>query len=391
MQSLINVLDRPTLSIFASIMWLLGLLVMFSIWRINRHLPGTKWWLISFGLFFVGFLISGPTFKALGWPTGYGVAINNTVILSAMLCMWTGALQFRGMKALPRWCAALPLVFFVFVFWWRDQPTWRYFFLDTVSIVLLCAVAWAMLWRIKPHERLVHGMAAGFMLMMALVFMGRLWLTFDVRDDALLMAHDYQKLLFLSISVFTVGTSYSVSLACYLRTHHGLLSLAQQDVLTGLPNRRHFEDTLSRELARSQRTGSAFALCMIDLNRFKEVNDRYGHGVGDALLIEVAQRLRQGIRQSDFAARLGGDEFVVLVRDISENNSSDAVLQPLRCAVNGPLVLAQGAVRTHIHINVSISIGVAIWPTDGADAERLLHIADEQMYADKQAQRTACT
>lgn len=102
MQSLINVLDRPTLSIFASIMWLLGLLVMFSIWRINRHLPGTKWWLISFGLFFVGFLISGPTFKALGWPTGYGVAINNTVILSAMLCMWTGALQFRGMKALPR-------------------------------------------------------------------------------------------------------------------------------------------------------------------------------------------------------------------------------------------------------------------------------------------------
>ncbi|MBY0454887.1 MAG: GGDEF domain-containing protein [Burkholderiaceae bacterium] len=384
MQSFMDVLDRPTLSIFASIMWSLGLLVMFSIWRINRQLPGTKWWLMSFGLFVVGFLVSGPIFRALGWSGGYATAINNTAVVSAMLCLLAGSLQFRGMKALPRWCAVLPLVFFVFAFWWRDQPTWRYFVLYPTLIILLCAVAWVMLWRIEPHERLVHGMAAGFMLMMVPIFLGRLWQTLHLRDDALLMAHDYQKLVFLSVSVFAVGTSYSISLACYLRTHHGLLSLARQDVLTGLPNRRHFEDTLSQELARSQRTGTPFALCMIDLNRFKEVNDRYGHGVGDTLLIEVAQRLRQGIRQSDFAARLGGDEFVVLAHSISANDPSGAVLQRLREAVDGVLALAQCT------LPVSISVGIAMWPTDGTDAEQLLHVADEQMYLDKQARRGAC-
>lgn len=377
MQHLIAVLDRPTLSIIASIMWLLSLLVMFSIWRINRHLPGPKWWLLGTGLFVIGFLFSGPTFKALGWPAGYGITINNTAVLSAMLCMWTGSLEFRWTKTLPRWCAALPLVFFAFSFWWRDQPTWRYFFLDTVSVVLLVSVAWVMIWRIEPHERLVHGVAAGFMLMMALAFAGRLWLTFHVRDDALLMAHDYQKIFFLGVSVFTVGWSYSTSLACYLRTHRELLNLARQDALTGLPNRRHFEDTLRQELIRSERTGDSFTVCMMDLNSFKEVNDRYGHSIGDTLLIEVAQRLRQSLRKSDFAARLGGDEFVVLAHSIQKNLPNHATLQRLRDAVNGPLVLAQCTLQVHL------SIGLAVWPTDGTEAEPLLHIADKHMYADK--------
>lgn len=89
---------------------------------------------------------------------------------------------------------------------------------------------------------------------------------------------------------------------------------------------------------------------------------------------------------SIFAARLGGDEFVVLAHSISANDPRGAVLQRLREAVDGPLALAQCT----LPVSISISVGIAMWPTDGTDAEQLLHVADEQMYLDKQAWRRAC-
>lgn len=387
-----HLIDRPTLSVIVALMWSLGLLATFSIWRINRQLPGPAWWLAGSAFFVLGFVFSIPTAAAFGesisllnWSSGMGFAVNNAASLLGMLCMLEGILRFRQLGSLSRLWLVLPPVFIVGSFLLRDLASYRYMFLDAGLVIMLTAGAIAFVWRITPYERLVHGSAAALMLLPAAAFAGRFWLAVQTRDNAALLAHDYQKVLFLGLIVFTVGWNYSASLACYLKATRDLVRSAYEDILTQLPNRRHFDDVLQNEFAHSKRTGVGFAVCMIDLDRFKLVNDVYGHETGDAVLVELAQRLRhgKGMRASDFAARVGGDEFVVLAHDVGENTPHEAVLQRLREALNGPATL-----RGHA-IDISVSIGIALWPGDGLDGAQLLHEADMRMYADKQAHKAA--
>jgi diguanylate cyclase (GGDEF)-like protein/PAS domain S-box-containing protein len=158
-----------------------------------------------------------------------------------------------------------------------------------------------------------------------------------------------------------------------LRLQH----LALHDALTGLPNRALFVDRLNLALTRAQRNASRMALLYIDLNGFKEVNDRYGHGTGDALLREVAQRLRSCVRESDTVGRLGGDEFVIVLDQIATPESVAVVTDKIRA------VLSQRYNVAGRQMNVTPSIGVALCPEHGDQAEALMRYADAAMYGDK--------
>src|SRR5690606_4247640 len=117
-----------------------------------------------------------------------------------------------------------------------------------------------------------------------------------------------------------------------------LLRSARHDELTGPPNRRLFQDRLKSALSRSKRRAARTAVLFIDIDKFKEVNDSFGHDAGDSLLQEVALRLKQCLREEDVVARLGGDEFVVLLEDIETKEVAWTVADKLRYALHQPVI-----------------------------------------------------
>lgn len=163
-----------------------------------------------------------------------------------------------------------------------------------------------------------------------------------------------------------------------------LLEMAYRDPLTGLGNRKAFDEQLGQALLRAGSGGSELALLYLDLDRFKEVNDRFGHDVGDALLRTVAERVRSTLRQPDKAYRLGGDEFAVLLEDSQENNPQ-RLAERLLAALVQPLALNGERIDF-----VTPSIGIALYPRHAGDAEGLVRAADSAMYQAKRQRNRYC-
>lgn len=150
--------------------------------------------------------------------------------------------------------------------------------------------------------------------------------------------------------------------------------MAQYDALTHLPNRALFNDRLQQAVASAQRNKAHMALMFIDLDKFKPVNDTYGHGVGDLLLKDVALRIQDCLRDSDTAARVGGDEFVILLPAIEVEQDAVKVGEKIRHALNLPFELAGHTVQ------IGSSIGVAVYPEHGSEEKMLVKSADIAMY-----------
>ncbi|MBG4619918.1 diguanylate cyclase [Pseudomonas aeruginosa] len=163
-----------------------------------------------------------------------------------------------------------------------------------------------------------------------------------------------------------------------------LLEMAYRDPLTGLGNRKAFDEQLGQALLRAGSGGSELALLYLDLDRFKEVNDRFGHDIGDALLRTVAERVRSTLRQPDKAYRLGGDEFAVLLEDSQENNPQ-RLAERLLAALVQPIALNGERIDF-----VTPSIGIALYPRHAGDAEGLVRAADSAMYEAKRQRNHYC-
>jgi diguanylate cyclase (GGDEF)-like protein/PAS domain S-box-containing protein len=163
-----------------------------------------------------------------------------------------------------------------------------------------------------------------------------------------------------------------------------LIHTATHDPLTGLVNRLLVYDRLAQELARARRHDKMIALIYIDLDRFKEINDTMGHGVGDQLLKAVGARIKSLLRDSDTLARMGGDEYMIILPEISHAKDVDRVVANLMDALRRPFDLE--GIKHHI----TVSVGVSFYPLDGKDSETLIKTADVAMYFAKSAGRNAC-
>jgi diguanylate cyclase (GGDEF)-like protein len=157
--------------------------------------------------------------------------------------------------------------------------------------------------------------------------------------------------------------------------------LARHDVLTGLYNRRAFQERLEHTLVRSQRRGERFALLFIDVDNFKTINDRWGHEAGDAALKIVALRLSTATRKADTVARMGGDEFVVLLENPSQRDDIINIAEKLLDSVRASIQFEGNSMQ------VGFSIGISQYPDDGDTAAQLLARADQAMYETKAAGR----
>ncbi|WP_374262738.1 diguanylate cyclase domain-containing protein [Zoogloea sp.] len=153
--------------------------------------------------------------------------------------------------------------------------------------------------------------------------------------------------------------------------------MAQHDPLTQLPNRALFSDRLQAALALARRDRHGAALMFVDLDRFKSVNDRHGHAVGDQLLIAATTRMRDCLRESDTLARLGGDEFVVLLPHIEQPDDAERVASRIRSALAQPFAL------DGLRLEISASIGIGLFPEHGQDDIALMKSADDAMYRAK--------
>jgi len=193
-------------------------------------------------------------------------------------------------------------------------------------------------------------------------------------EDTATPIHDRHGNVTGAVIVFhDVGAARALS----LRMSH----LAQHDVLTGLPNRMLLTDRLDRAMATACRHGNQLAVLFVDLDRFKRINDRLGHAVGDQVLQSVASRLVAGVRKSDTVSRLGGDEFVVLLSEVACAEDVACAADALRARIAAPHRIEGRDLR------VTASVGIAVYPGDGSDAETLMKKADFALLSAKACRR----
>jgi diguanylate cyclase (GGDEF)-like protein/PAS domain S-box-containing protein len=157
-------------------------------------------------------------------------------------------------------------------------------------------------------------------------------------------------------------------------TEEKIRHVAHHDALTGLPNRLHLQISLEQAIAGAHREKAEVALMFIDLDRFKIINDTLGHNVGDGLLVEVARRLRESVRDSDLVARLGGDEFVVCLSGHDTANAAAHVAEKILAHLSQPYQIEGNPLHS------TPSIGISLFPHDGADIDTLMKNADTAMY-----------
>jgi diguanylate cyclase (GGDEF)-like protein/PAS domain S-box-containing protein len=157
--------------------------------------------------------------------------------------------------------------------------------------------------------------------------------------------------------------------------------LAFNDALTGLPNRVLFSDRIKNTLATSKRYNRGFAVMYADVDKFKDINDQYGHAVGDAVLVEVAKRLSEALRESDTVARFGGDEFVILQPIVDGSSDAADLARKLNFALQTPVEI------NGVAHNVHASIGIALYPQDATTIDDLMQAADSALYRAKREGR----
>ena len=183
-------------------------------------------------------------------------------------------------------------------------------------------------------------------------------------------------LFYSAVHCRTVQTRFEI-MVDQVRLRHQMRDLAERDMLTGLPNRRQFQARLTNLCAEL----TPFAILYIDLDRFKQVNDTFGHAMGDALLVQVAQRLTSLIRSSDLLARLGGDEFAILQYPVDSEAPAQVLASRINEGVASPFVIDEQQVE------VGASIGICLAGESVRDPTRLLSLADKALYNVKQAGR----
>ena len=181
------------------------------------------------------------------------------------------------------------------------------------------------------------------------------------------------------VAIRYIGIFRDVS---HIKAHEAQLQhMAHFDSLTGLPNRALLADRMEVALAQAERSGENLAVCYLDLDGFKPINDIWGHATGDRLLKEVAERLRVSMRGGDTVARMGGDEFALLLANLSDIKECEDVLSRILRTLAMPIII------DHTALSISASIGVTVFPSDKSDSDTLLRHADQALYTAKEAGR----
>ncbi|MAT93490.1 MAG: hypothetical protein CME59_12900 [Halioglobus sp.] len=259
-----------------------------------------------------------------------------------------------------------------FIFGGTASPTYPLLLLVPVMAGLVGTIGIAISW-----GALVLAIWAAFMLAErnGVVF-GQI---IKPENHSMAMMLAYAAMAFAVVSVIIIYAEMNKALRQSLqRSNIELEHLSSHDQLTGLPNRRFYDQRMNVALQRSAERGGMLGLLFLDMNDFKKINDTYGHGAGDKVLVAVAERIRATLRETDLIARLGGDEFAAVLEDVRSAEQVTRIAHKLSQAIEQPVSVRQ------LQLTFSASIGVALFPIDGRQKEELEEQADKAMYYAKQ-------
>ena len=211
----------------------------------------------------------------------------------------------------------------------------------------------------------------------------------DVSDLVARIHHTRNQIIFGALACFALllGALYILMVRADLLirhqrqslidAHNEISRLAYTDAVTQLPNRHRFDQALEAQILHCRRHNEGFALLYLDLDGFKAINDSHGHGAGDAILAEIAQRLKQAVRETDMVYRVGGDEFALLMPGAITPEAAIQVVENLLSMVAQPIVISK------FTYSMSVSIGIACYPKSTTSASELIELADSAMYRAK--------
>ncbi|HDZ07577.1 GGDEF domain-containing protein [Pseudohongiella sp.] len=381
-------LDITTLVLMFITLAMTSFIVMLMIWRINRDMPGVPYWMVGTLLNTASALTSVLSAQA-GWADGWASFMGTSISLLASMLVLEGTLQFRGYDSRRRqqlFLALIP-VFLIASWTYRLDPVARDIFQDSFNMTFQLLAGVVLVWRTASRDELqANLLAASASILIGLVVSWRLALTLGGNELAGSGADSpvTQWYIFAGAN-FHVAWIFGLSVACYFRSRQQEMLLAREDSLTALPNRRWIDEKFAQTLTEARRSGEKFALIILDINDFKQVNDKYGHSAGDEVLTKLATRLRKAVRESDFAGRLGGDEFIILARQMDSAELLMQVVERIRQQLDGKMTLS----GTGSSLDTGVSIGAAVFPADGDSLDTLLGAADASMYRDKKQQKQA--
>ncbi|WP_227394654.1 GGDEF domain-containing protein [Jeotgalibacillus aurantiacus] len=372
-------LDTITLALVISMLALVSAVVMTITWRMNSDERGLGFWAwgaIIGGLGFMIMLIM-PTIGA------YAIVINNVASITAPMLILEGIMRFRNYGK-EKWRVVILVTVILYAvtiaFINKDNTTVRYLFHDSLALIIFFSSAYVLIWRTSGIERKIYGLSSIVFTIIGAFFIGRMILASQgVFNNG--VDHVYNTYLFMVIILWIIGWTYGLSLAVNYRAHQRMMRIASHDYLTGLPNRKYLNEFLHSKIDQSLSSKTPFTLFLLDLNGFKQINDTFGHGFGDRVLIMMADAIQETLGEEDFAARLGGDEFVIVLHDISTPEQIKSAKEKIRITIERERPVAGRL------IELRTSIGHAGFPSNGSGIDEILHQADYFMYKEKMIDR----
>lgn len=383
MLTIAEIIDGTTLIAVNAMLSAISALVMYVVYSANRRAGGLQCWAASNMCFAVGFaLLLFYYWKPVPWINTLGA--NLMIDLGAILA-YVAVVQFLERPRRELW-PIVPSAALIVV----EVASFAHHGVDMSEMVPLGVTArsivtfgcgWQLLRNTGPQVRPASTLSAMFHFVWVAMLLGRAawWLVggyaeidWDPTTAAALMSR--------ILLTFVVTPSYLWMLT--RRLDYELIRQAREDGLTGVANRRAIWDTAPRTLADATRSGRPVCLLMIDVDHFKSVNDRFGHAVGDHVLVGIASELASRLRDHDLVARVGGEEFMVLLPDIDMDDAAN-LAERLRLAVESrEFVLPDGGV-----LRCTVSIGMSLFDGEDHNWERLVQDADSALYCAKRLGR----
>jgi diguanylate cyclase (GGDEF)-like protein len=347
--------------------------------------PALRWWGTGLLMYAAGlvWVISG----IVGWRALAVTGGNTLIAASSVLCAM-GVLSHTQFKLNMRWIWAglVATAALMAVNSLSAQPDHGIDFLvPTIMGLIVFTLAGVMISRNGPREsRMANRFLGAILLFAVVIWTARVVAFYILRPTA----GDAQALdamtSFFAIVQMLIGVAATLALFWIdVRLMQAQLSrMADTDILTGLPNRRAVLQRFQEEVSRASRRGEHLGMAILDLDRFKEVNDVHGHAVGDEMLKAAAAAFASVKREEDILARIGGEEFLVLLPSCQSRDGAVQAAERMREAVERVAVPASGK-----KLGVTTSVGVALYPDEGADWDTLFTAADRRLYTAKSAGR----
>ncbi|MFI3158492.1 MAG: EAL domain-containing protein [Methylococcaceae bacterium] len=361
--------------------------------RRHPNLDGPRWWLVSCMALFTGFL--GISLRGV-IPDIASIVIANSLILAGYVCAWIGLRSFFGLRwhwsllALFGLPAALLLSVFMAV--WPSVSA-RQIVMSAFIILVNVLIIRDTLRQRSSALNMETNLFMSFVGAEAFLHAIRIiivMMTPASTASYIVSPEQPDRLFFMLLFITGISRLLITVTLVSARLQDELNQLATQDLLTQLPNRRLLLERLKHGIDLERRDGKQLALLMIDLDRFKAVNDSLGHAAGDELLQQVAGRIQTRLRDVDMVARLGGDEFIVLLEDIAHTEDAARVAEDIVADLSRPFQLLHCNEADHEpgrEVQIGASIGISLYPQHGNDPELLMEQADTAMYEAKQAGR----